>query len=135
MSAANRGKEGEALLQKHLALLNSAIDTAFYRMPDARSGSMKVALADFLMMRRGKLALIECKQVAHDFRLPHGNFDKAQVARQRIWKAAGCDSIVLIYHSTTGKWRGYDIDRFITREGGSWDLRDSPESTLAILLA
>jgi penicillin-binding protein-related factor A (putative recombinase) len=134
-SASDRGKEGEGLLKKYLDTLCRYSDTAYYRLPDARAGSMRATLADFLLMRKGVLHLIECKEVKHDFRLPHGNFDKAQVARQRLWKDAGANSLVLVYHSTLGKWRGYDIERFIDRsEGGSWDLRDTIPKTLPELL-
>lgn len=133
-SAANRGKRGEALLRTHLNKLNSQICSAFYRLPDAHAGSKMATLADFLYMCKGRLHLLECKETAHDFRLPHGNFDKDQVARQRIWKDAGAVSLVLIYHTGLELWRGYDIDRFITREGGSWDLRDTEPTTLAKLL-
>lgn len=114
--------------------LSNQQDCAFYRLPDARAGSFMPTLADCLLMRQGVLHLIEVKEVKHDFRLPHGNFGVDQVARMRTWKMAGAVSIVLIYHSTIGMWRGYDVDRFVTREGGSWDLRDQEPGTLESLL-
>lgn len=129
-SAANRGKRGEKLFKDYLTTLSLYTDTAFYRLPDAHAGSMQATLADFLLMRRGKLHLIEVKETRHDFRLPHGNFDIGQVARQRMWKDAGANSLVLIFHSGLSLWRGYDIDRFIKREGGSWDLSDTEPKTL-----
>jgi penicillin-binding protein-related factor A (putative recombinase) len=133
-SSSNRGKECEKLFKKHLDSLCVFIDTASYRLPDAHAGSLQATLADFLFIRRGILHLIEVKETKHDFRLPHGNFDKDQVARQRLWKDAGATSLVLIYHSNNKLWRGYDIDRFIIREGGSWDLRDQIPKTLKDIL-
>ena len=133
-SASNRGKRGEALFKTYIESLCKFSDSAFYRLPDAHAGSMQATLADFLFLRRGKVFLIEVKEVAHDFRLPHGNFDKSQVARQRLWKDAGATSLVLIYHSTINLWRGYDVERFIEREGGSWDLRDTAPKLLRDVL-
>lgn len=133
-SAANRGKEAEAGMRRYLDGLNRSGSAAFYRLPDAKAGSLLPTLADFLLMVSGKTYLIEVKQTDHAYRLPHGNFDKSQVARQRIWQSAGAVSVVLIYHKGLGLWRGYPIDRFIDREGGSWDLRDTDPNTLPFLM-
>lgn len=129
-SAANRGKEAETAMRRYLEGLNRLSSAAYYRLPDAHAGSMQATLADFLLMMSGATYLIEVKQVMHDYRLPHNNFSKDQVARQRVWKAAGAKSLVVVYHSGLQLWRGYDIDRFIVREGGSWDLSDTTPRTL-----
>ena len=133
-SASNRGKRGEALFKTYVESLCKFSDSAFYRLPDAHAGSLQSTLADFLFLRRGQVYLIEVKEVKHEYRLPHGNYDKAQVARQRLWKDAGATSLVLIFHSTLNLWRGYDVERFVVREGGSWDLRDQIPTTLKELL-
>jgi hypothetical protein len=129
-SAANRGKQAESAVRRYLEGLNTSRSAAFYRLPDAKAGSLQVTLSDFLLMLSGQIYLIEVKQVNHKFRLPHGNFDKAQVARQRIWREAGARSVAVIYHTPLNLWRGYNIDRFIAREGGSWDLSDTEPDTL-----
>jgi hypothetical protein len=134
VSPSSRGKVAEALLRKHLQSLCVSTDMAWHRLPDAHSGSLQATLADFFFINKGSFFLLECKEVAHTYRLPHGNFDPAQVARMRLFKLAGAGALVLVYSSTTKLWRGYDIDRFIERTGGSWDLRDQEPTTLQELL-
>lgn len=133
-----RGKYAEAQVKKKLASLESARQSS-YRVPDARSGSFAVALADFLIMRDGRMTLLEVKEVAHDFRLPHTNLDLSQIGRMRAWSSAGAQAHVLVYHSTTKLWRAADIHWFYTgyrkvdgdgKKVGSWDLREL--STMAL---
>lgn len=131
MSVGTRGKYAEGQVKKKLASLESAAQTS-YRVPDARSGSFAVALADFLIMRNGKMTLLEVKEVNHEFRLNYQNFDASQIARMRMWKAAGAQGHVLVYHTPSKLWRAADISWFYlnytkTNEAGkavgSWDLR------------
>lgn len=133
-----RGKTAEALVKKKLASLESARQSS-YRVPDARSGSFAVALADFLIMRDGRMTLLEVKEVAHDFRLPHTNLDLSQIGRMRAWASAGAQADVLVYHSTTKLWRTAEIHWFhenyrkVDGDGkkvGSWDLRSLEHVTL-----
>lgn len=137
-TTANRGKTAEALVKKKLASLESARQ-AYARWPDARAGSFAVALADFLIMRDGRMTLLEVKEVAHDFRLSHGNLGTDQIGRMRAWSSAGAQAHVLVYHSTTKLWRAADIYWFYTgyrkvdgdgKKVGSWDLREL--STMAL---
>ena len=137
-TAANRGKYAEAQVKKKLASLESARQ-AFARWPDARSGSFAVALADFLIMRDGRMTLLEVKEVAHDFRLNHGNLGTDQIGRMRAWASAGAQADVLVYHSTTKLWRTAEIHWFhenyrkVDDDGkkvGSWDLRSLEHVTL-----
>ena len=137
-TAANRGKYAEAQVKKKLASLESARQ-AFARWPDARSGSFAVALADFLIMRNGRMTLLEVKEVAHDFRLPHENLGLGQIGRMRAWASAGAQADVLVYHSTTKLWRTAEIHWFhenyrkVDDDGkkvGSWDLRSLEHVTL-----
>lgn len=106
---------------------------SWYRMPDAHAGSLKTALADFMTMHKVQFRLVEVKEVAHGYRLPHKNFDADKVARIRAWAMAGAAASVLIAFRPEGLkpyWRVSELDRFLTREGGSWDLRDLPALTL-----
>ena len=133
-----RGKTAEALVKKKLASLESARQ-AHARWPDARAGSFAVALADFLIMRDGRMTLLEVKEVAHDFRLSHTNLGLDQIARMRMWASAGAQADVLVYHSTTKLWRTAEIHWFhenyrkVDGDGkkvGSWDLRSLEHVTL-----
>ena len=133
-----RGKTAEALVKKKLASLESARQ-AHARWPDARAGSFAVALADFLIMRDGRMTLLEVKEVAHDFRLSHTNLGLDQIARMRMWASAGAQADVLVYHSTTKLWRTAEIhwfhENYRTVDGdgkkvGSWDLRSLEHVTL-----
>ncbi len=135
-SPANRGKEAEKLLVAYFTKLSVSATTAFFRLPDARSGSLAPTLSDFILAHDGQPYLVECKQTEHDFRLPHGNFGVDQVARMRMFQLAGFKSLVLIYHSKIQLWRGYNVERFTKRElgTGSWDLRDTKPKTLESLM-
>lgn len=120
---ADRGKDAESIINKVLIKLALRADTAFYRLPDARAGSRRPTLSDYFMMHKGVTFLLEVKEIEHEYRLPHKNFEKDQVARMRRFKFAGAKTYVLIYHSTLDKWRCSELDFFEAREGGSWDLR------------
>lgn len=134
MTTANRGKQAETLLKNHFAKLAKQADTAFYRLPDAHAGAYTATLADFLLLHRSQLYLIECKQVNHAYRLPHSNFKESQIAKMRVWELAGAKSLVLIYHTPLDAWRGLPLDHFLTRTGGSWDLSSVPTVKLEELL-
>lgn len=106
---------------------------SWYRMPDAHAGSLKTALADYMTMHKQQFRLVEVKEVAHGYRFPHKNFDADKVARIRTWVMAGASaSVVIAFRPPEGKtvWRVSELDRFLVREGGSWDLRDLPELTV-----
>jgi len=130
MTTANRGKLAESKLKKHLESLSSKVDSAFFRIPDAHAGSRTATLCDFLFIRGGVLYLVECKSTLHEFRLAHGNVDAGQVARMRLWKGAGARALVMVYHEKLDRWRSYEVDYFLNREGGSWDLRDTEPTTI-----
>jgi penicillin-binding protein-related factor A (putative recombinase) len=123
-SPADRGKTAEKEVKKVLTKLSLRSDTAFERLPDARAGSFQTAMCDFIMTHKGTMFLLEVKEVAHDYRLPHGNYSKDQVARMRRWQLAGAKAFVLIYHTKLSKWRVAPVDYFVERTGGSWDLRN-----------
>ncbi len=129
MSTANRGKVAETLVKKHLAAITRQ-DFAWNRLPDAHAGSRQPTLADFLLINKGQPILLEVKEVAHDYRLPVGNFKLENRARMRIFQLAGAKCVVLIYHSTTKVWRCLPLDYFGTQDTGSWDLRLTSELKL-----
>lgn len=133
-----RGLKAEALVKKKLVSLEAA-DFSHARWPDARAGSFAVALADFLIMHKGKMTLLEVKEVAHSFRLPHTNLGTDQIGRMRAWKSAGAQGHVLVYSSIDKTWRAADISWFhlhytkVSETGkavGSWDMREVPLITL-----
>lgn len=138
MSVGTRGKYAEGQVKKKLASLEAA-NQAYARWPDARSGSFAVALADFLIMRNGKMTLLEVKEVNHEFRLNYQNFDASQIARMRMWKSAGAQGHVLVYHTPSKFWRAADVSWFflnytktneVGKAVGSWDLRTIEPITL-----
>lgn len=124
---ASRGKSAETKVRIRLKEICINQNQAWDRLPDARAGSLASAICDFMYINSGKFWLIEVKETKHEYRLVHGNFDPAQIARIRMWATAGANTMVLIYHSTLDKWRTENINFFFeNREGGSWDLRHLP---------
>lgn len=134
MSTANRGKVAEGLLTKQFEKLSaSRADFTFERIYDARSSLGSIAnprSGDFVLYFQGKNVLLEVKEVAHDYRLPVGNFKLDQRARLRIRSLAGTVCAVAVYHTTTKSWRLLPASWFGTLNQGSWDLRPIPSLTL-----
>lgn len=134
MSQGTRGKWTEGELRKKLNLYSNYSSFTAHRMPDARAGSRQPTLADFITMHKGEFALLEAKEVSdHDYRLPHKNFDELKVSRIRAWQMAGAAAHVVVCFrpgAKTAFWRYAPIDYFVTRTGGSWDMRNLPIITL-----
>jgi penicillin-binding protein-related factor A (putative recombinase) len=126
---ANRGKLAEQKVRAELNKLDNATCVVF-RPPDARAGSRVTSPGDYFILREGHLTLIEVKSVAHNFRVPHGNFAIDQVARQRAWESAGADAWVIVYFSPLKLWRAETVGYFMQRDGGSWDMRHIEAKTL-----
>lgn len=136
MPAADRGKIAERKLQAYLSALATRSHNMWLRIPDAHGGSKTAKPSDFLYMQNGKLYVLECKSTLHEYRLPHGNVDTAQIGRMRRWEMAGARSFVAVYHETLDKWRLRHVDYFLERTGGSWDFRiegDTPRTLEEIL--
>jgi penicillin-binding protein-related factor A (putative recombinase) len=129
MTYANRGKEAEGLVKRHLTKLSEQSHTTFYRFPDARAGSLQTAPADFMLVHVGRLILLEVKEVNHSYRLPHGNL--TQVPKLRRFEMAGAVGIVLVYFKPEKAWRVAPVDYFLETSGGSWDMREIPLKSLA----
>ena len=137
VTAANRGKYAEGKVKAELKKLEAA-NCTHHRFPDAHSGSFITAPADFLILQNGRLRLLEVKQVEHGERLPYGNFSPEQVNRMFMWKLAGADIWVLVYHVPHKAWRLILADWFRNRPLktatdkpiGSWVLTEFPLMTL-----
>lgn len=128
-NSGQRGKTAEAKLQKAFAKIEaSRHDFTYERIYDARSSMGKMSnprVGDFVLYYAGKNVIIECKEVAHSYRLPCTNFDLAQRARLRKRQLAGSICVILVYHSTTDMWRMQDLEFFGTQSTGSWDFRET----------
>jgi len=129
MTTANRGKEAETKVRKKLQSMEAA-NCAHMRMPDTHSGSRVPTLSDFIFCKEGRLNLLEVKQVAHSYRLPHKNFAPDQIARMRNWQAAGAQAVVVIYFTPEEAWRVKPVDWFLQKDGGSWNFEGTPLLTL-----
>lgn len=132
-AAGNRGKYAEGKTRDYLKLLETQLaGFTFNRVQDAHSagGRFTPQAGDFqafhLQADRSRNFIIEVKEVAHDFRLPHKNYSEDKVARVQKRAMAGTECLVLVCHTTTKLWRAVPFDVFRTRTGGSWDLRTEP---------
>lgn len=125
MSAANRGKYAEGKVKDKLKLME-AQNCTHHRFPDAHAGSFAVTPSDFMVCKEGKLTLLEVKEVQHSYRLPHKNFAKDQCGRMRNWKIAGAEAWVVVYFVPEKAYRFSDVDYFLDRTGGSWNMKDFP---------
>jgi hypothetical protein len=126
---ANRGKSAEAAVMAYLKAYDEKHqDFDFARNYDAHSagGRFQRQTGDFQFYMGKGHGVIEVKEVAHDFRLPHKNMGTDSVGK--LWKRqlAGGLVIVLVNHTTTGLWRVPLFETFRKREGGSWDLSAWP---------
>lgn len=132
-----RGKFAEGKVKAVLKKMESA-NCAHLRFPDARAGSLATAPADFMFLKNGKLTLLEVKEVNHAHRLPYQNFALDQIARLRLWQAAGAAAWVLVYFTPTKEWKYEGLLEFMDRKLvsetgrpiGSWNLSHIPSQTL-----
>lgn len=129
---AYRGKKPEAAVKLYLERLAGArADFDWERKYDAHSagGRFQRQIYDFAFFAPGRHGGIEVKEVAHDFRIPYKNFKPEQVAGLRKRALAGANIVILVYHSTSQKWRPCPLRAFIGRptDAGSWDLQAYPE--------
>lgn len=141
MSTSNRGKWAEGVVRDCLKAIEEAtLRFTFNRIPDAHAaaGRFPAQAGDFQWFyapgsgsEYSRNGVIEVKEVDHEYRLPHKNFDADAVGRMRKRQLAGCETLVLVAFKTAGlrgnkiPWRAFDLDYFTTREGGSWDMRDT----------
>ena len=84
-------------------------------------------LDDRLLLRHRGHGVIEVKQVKHDFRLPRKNFDPDGWGILVKREMAGGKIVVIVFHSTTKKWRVVPFGWFKSlRDAKSWDLTTWP---------
>lgn len=121
MTLGTRGKYAESKVKAVLKTLETVTCT-HVRWPDARAGSFTVTPCDYMVCKNGRLTLLEVKEVNHNFRLPHANFSRDQVARMRNFESAGAAAWVLVYFTPLKLWRCESIGYFLQREGGSWNM-------------
>lgn len=133
---ADRGKWAEKEAQKHLEALNTRyMDFAFERLPDARAagGRLKASLCDFLWWWKAhgmsNTGLLEVKETKHDYRLAKDKLE--QLPRMRKVRNAGGLGLVLVHHSTIGKWRIAPLEFFDGEIPPSWDLSPLPTFDIA----
>jgi hypothetical protein len=126
-SKADQGKTAESAVQKYLeAYHRKVLAFDWSRNYDAKSagGRFQRQTGDFQFFLPGIHGVIEVKEVKHDYRLPHGNYDEPKVAKCYKRSLAGGIIVVLVNHTTTGLWRMPPFSFIRKREGGSWDLRE-----------
>lgn len=124
---ADRGKVAETAVQKFLTEWNQHPQHEFNRLTDSKAAGriIKAAAADFEFFMPKVFGLIEVKETEHEYRLPR---DKVpQLARLRKRTNCGGTCVVLVLHSTLGKWRICSVPWLATTgDKGSWNLTDLP---------
>ena len=126
---ADRGKDAEKKVHEYLTGWESrATYREFNRLIDTKAAGriIKAAAADFEFYScpgtMPYFGLIEVKETEHEYRLDRSRLTQ----RARLIKRQNCGGVclVLIYHSTIGRWRV--LPKEMLRDGitkGSWDLR------------
>jgi hypothetical protein len=121
----DRGKSAEKAVKKALELV-TAPGFSFKRISDVYSGVRTPVIADYRATCGSRKWYIEVKEVAHDFRLPHGNMSVGQVARLRKAEQTGWEAVVWVHHSGLQLWRKVPLEYLRTRSEGSWVLSNFP---------
>jgi hypothetical protein len=129
---ASRGKRAESALAAYLKKTKESHASFDYqRQYDARSagGRFQSQAGDYLVWRLKDTvpfsAVIEAKQVHHDYRLPSKNFSGEQIGKLRRRQLAGSGVLILVFHTTTGFWRCVPFKLFTDNPSvPSWDLSE-----------
>lgn len=128
-SPGQRGKYAERKVHEWLQKVDQqVVKWDFERIGDARSGGgrgAKTVVGDFSFFAASCYGVIEVKEIAHDFRLPSKNVSQLPKMRKRFM--AGGDCYIVVYHSTTKKWRRIPVMDLEVKTTGSWDLSAYPE--------
>lgn len=133
--AKDRGKVGEKKVKEALTVLKARCPGFnFKKIADAYAGSLTPVAGDFSVEYLKRSYVIEVKEVAHDFRLPHNNVSFRQLALMRKKRTSGVVCFFLVYHSLQNEWRCICLDFLSAREGGSWDLRGHEVKPLSRIL-
>lgn len=130
-SPGQRGKWAEAKVRDLLKKLGE--ESALFdweRILDARSagGRFRSQIGDFAVFMPKLHGVIEVKEVDHDYRLPHKNFDAEAIGKLYKRQLAGGKVWIVVAHKRKA-WRLVPFEVFRTRTGGSWDLREFPTYT------
>lgn len=124
-SVGQRGKKAEADVRKFLEAFSRAkVDFDYERLHDARAarGAFQSQAGDFAVYAPWYHGLLEVKEVEHDYRLPMSRVS-AQYGRMLKRHLAGGIVLVLVYHSTTKKWRVVPFPSVMScKEAASMDL-------------
>ncbi len=128
-SPGQRGKFAERKVHEWLQKVDrQVVKWDFERIGDARSAGgrgAKTVVGDFSFYSTTCYGVLEVKEVAHDFRLPARNVPQIPKLRKRF--LAGGDCYIVVYHSTTKKWRRIPVMDLEVKTTGSWDLSHYPE--------
>lgn len=126
----DRGKKAEAETQKFLeSWAFERPDREYNRLVDSKAAgrTIKAAPADFEFFRSlspdtGVFGLIEVKQTEHEYRLERTKVTQLPRLRRRAKCGGLC--LVLVLHSTIGRWRVVDSTYLATSgDKGSWNLQ------------
>lgn len=124
-SVGQRGKYAEGVMKAYLGKVNSellAFD--FLRLPDPRTaGGRGTSMpADFEFFYPSGHGLLEVKEIKSPRLLPAANVSQLPSMRKRT--IAGGDCYIVVYHTTTKKWRRIPVMDLELKTTGSWDLSD-----------
>lgn len=124
---ADRGKVAETAVQNFLAEWHQHPNHEFNRLVDAKAAgrTIKAAAADFEFFCPGHFGLIEVKETEHEYRLSRDKVPQLPRLRKRTNCGGSC--VVVVFHSTTRKWRICSIPWLMsTGDKGSWNLAALP---------
>ena len=126
----DRGKKAEAETQKFLdGWAENHPNREANRLTDSKAAGriIKAAPADFEFFTAtgpdsGVFGLIEVKQTEHEYRLDRDRLTQLPRFRRRTKCGGLC--ILLVLHSTLGRWRAVGTDYLVTSgDKGSWNLK------------
>ena len=98
------GKETERMVIEELDQLNTRLDFAYHRLPDAKAarGALAAQPADFIVSS-GKGMYLEVKAIKHAFRVPKDKI--RQLAVLKKFELAGMPAAIIVHHYIEGIWR------------------------------
>lgn len=117
------GKETEKMIIESLDQLNTRLDFAYHRLPDAKAarGALAAQPADFIVSA-GKGMFLEVKAIKHAFRVPKDKVRQLPVLKK--FELAGMPAAIIVHHYIEGIWR---VVRPKDLEFGvpSWDISEA----------
>lgn len=98
------GKETEKMIIESLDQLNTRLDFAYHRLPDAKAarGALAAQPADFIVSA-GKGMFLEVKAIKHAFRVPKDKVRQLPVLKK--FELAGMPAAIIVHHYIEGIWR------------------------------